>query len=145
MTYQEFINYIISLKKHFEFELLFKCLLLNKMTYSVPEDIILNTSFDNYKKFKKSNSIRRFSLNKSLEQSEYLYELLNYHKESSPSLTINYKEYIDNLTPKIGFDDYAERRSTIVFQFTHVVTLKTGEGYGDLALTNADHKRLSNY
>jgi hypothetical protein len=115
---------------------------MNKSIFSIPDDFLVNLSSNGRKSILKSPSIRRSFLNETKENQNFFSEMFVRNKEAS-KLTIHWKDYINNLTPKISSDDYYERRTTRIYQYCHIVTLKIGDGFGDLALSNSNQKRYS--
>jgi hypothetical protein len=113
---------------------------MNNSTFSFPEDFLVNLTSTGKKSVMKSSTLRRSFLKSSIENQNFFSELISFNKEAS-KLIINYKDYIENLTPKISLDDSSERRTTRIFEFSHIVTLKIGDGFGDLALSNSNSKR----
>jgi hypothetical protein len=113
---------------------------LNNSIFSFPDDFLVSLISTGKKGVMKSSTLRRSLLKSFIDNQNFFSEMNSFHKEAS-KLNINYKDYIENLTPKISLDDSSERRTTRIFQYSHIVTLKIGDGFGDLALSNSNSKR----
>lgn len=144
LTLEEYVNYINSLRKLYEIELLYKCLMLNKSTFLIPEEKIIKKKHSISLKMQKAASIRRQFSNISMDMQDFIYDLDDYEKETS-QINIHYLDYIDKLTPKVSLDDSSERKPAKIFKYIHVVSLKAGDTFGDIALSNSNQKRLFFY
>lgn len=136
LTLDEYVNYVLSLRKYNEVDLLYKCLLSNRSSFVIPEDLIKNHSKPAKEPTMRSSSVKRFShLSKELQ--DILYDI----EDEKENMKINLNEYLEDLRPKINLLSTQERKPIRIFQYIQIVTLKAGDAFGDVALSNPNQKR----
>ena len=143
MSLDEYVNYINSLKKYNEVDLLYKCLVFNKLTFIIPEEMIFVNPSNHRKTRKESikriNSLKKFaSLSKEIQ--DFLLDIDDDEKVNL-ELKVNLNEYLEDLRPKVSLKPNGERKSLRIFQYMHILQLKTGDAFGEVALSNSNQKR----
>ena len=76
----------------------------------------------------------------SKEYQEILFDI-EFSKFCHEEITISTVDYLKKLTPKINLESEFERKSVMLWQYNHVITLKTGDAFGDVALSDLSKRR----
>lgn len=158
MTQDDFYSYILRLKKYKEKEMLKKVLINNKNVYPLEQDEISwllgeietlkgrinSTAFEHY--------LYRFANEECIEDIENLEfdiwkvfenEIYNFNVQRYEQKVVNADDYINKLLPKSSTSNAKEGKQVEVFIYHNIISLKTGDKFGDLALTSSSQKRTA--
>ena len=139
---EEFILYLINLKKYSEFEILFRCIKENKNIFT-EEDFEIWLKND--KKMDKNGKFyhKYFAKNEITQSvddcSKYIEERRG--KEEN----VNFKEYVDRIKtnnfvyPKTN----SEKISFFIYQYERILIFGAGLHFGDIALVSHSQKRTA--
>jgi len=158
LTQESYYDYILRLKKYKESEFLNKVLVQNKNVYPLNEDEVswlcreistlkgkINLSpFENYLyRFAQQEGIEdldnlNFDIWKIFEKNQYNFESAKYEQK-----IINADDYIEKLMPNKSLNKLNQGKEVIVWIYHNLISLNTGETFGDLALTSTTQKRTA--
>ena len=143
ITEEEYLKYLLKLKHNGENELLYKTLIHNKGVYpDIYEEY--------YEKLQEKGCVRkklskRFSTQKNTKFMFNSIKRKNNLKDfvlENENITVTVNEYINKNYPTLsGYNDKKEKKTVIVYKYFHVVTLKSGDAFGEVALTSSSQKR----
>ena len=124
-----------------EFEILKKSNLLKSGTYYKPTNV-------NFSNFIPEKKVQAKSNEKKVEAKSNEKKVEAKSNDTKPKiekeLKISVKQYLEKLHPeeKGDKDDlFLERKPYKIWVYSHVVTLKTGDYFGEKAITSISHKR----
>jgi CRP-like cAMP-binding protein len=151
---EEFMLYLMTLRKHEEHELLQNTLLANKHLFSIDS----NESFDTWIVKQKEAHSRRYARFSTLFLNELENTIGLINGESNTKLSLSRKaskfkediddyctveDYINRIKPTYFNKSYHERYRITIYQYFHVNSIGTGSKFGDLALIHPGKRRTA--
>jgi CRP-like cAMP-binding protein len=139
MSEEEYIRYILKLKKNDEMELVETIMNMNKNVFSI-DDVLENWLNEN-RLFQKKSFLHSVLINDIEETMKMMNEKKKVKSEINDS-EVTVDEYIKKSTPDIDLRNVdVERRHVTVITYITVHTLKKGDQFGEQALDSASQKR----
>ena len=135
MSEYEYVYYLLQLKLNNEFSLLKKVVSLNKHIFHLGEYEI--------EKIKKNLSLKNSRKSSRLTLNlldEYFSKSLNLN--SSNVVSISSSQYLKNLNPVFDDNFINEKRIVSIFEYSKIVSLKSGDKFGEIALSSINRTRL---
>lgn len=135
MTEEEYLDYLEKLQKCEEYHLMNKCIVANKKLINISQPHANSKKiYRRQARIEGRSSMLNVNDTKIVELKEDLKIFTTF---------VDYKEYIEKTKPCNKPDNhyYQNTNEFSVFQYFYISSLKTGDYFGDLALTNADQKR----
>ena len=132
MTEDEFLKYTTKLQTNDEIELLYRTLLHNLSVFPRV-----------YEKFSKSTEKSRITKSFTTNVSMIPYDLsIKKEVESIKEKRFaNVDDYINDNLPCIDLTEDKKRSTVTIFKYFNVVSLKSGDTFGEIALTSSSQKR----
>ena len=145
MSESEYLNYLIQLRTNKEKDLFSKVKEKNKNTFFFGE---IEKEFLMKEKNLPSGFNRKMTNNFKFTQIKDLAEtLINLMKSniqnSTEVVSISTENFIERLKPLFDEDFKGERKKVTIYEYYKIVSLHTGNKFGDRALSAIDKKRLS--
>lgn len=158
LTQEDYYNYILNLKKHQENEILNKVLTQNKNIYPLEEDefswlrgetVTLKgkknlTPFEHFLyKFAEEECIEEienldFDFWTIFEKQNYFFNSVKYEQK-----ILSVDDYVKKLTPRSSSAKAKEGKAVIAWVYYNIISLKSGDKFGDMALTSTNQKRTA--
>jgi CRP-like cAMP-binding protein len=144
LSESEYLSYLTNLKINDENDLLVKVIQLNKKIFKTDEEIIekflKRQGFVNKGMIRKNSEVMHISKDladtiKSMLSKDYL--------KSNKPFCISTDGYIDRLKPKTITSFEGERQYVSVFDYNKILSLGTGNKFGEIALSSTNKKRFS--
>jgi CRP-like cAMP-binding protein len=154
MDEEEFMLYLVKLRKYEEHDLIQKSISVNKHIFNIDQ----TENFDQWLIKQRDGGGRRFIRYTTYFMDELDHVINNVINNENNVKTLlrkpsNYKEdlddytsidgYINRLKPVYFNKPYTDKYKVYIFQYVHVHTLYTGNKFGELALIHPGRKRTA--
>lgn len=142
LSESEYLSYLTNLKMYDENDLLIKVIQLNKKIFRTDEELI-----DRF--LKKQGTVNKGVIRKnsstlriSTDLAETIKSMLkpDLYKSNKP-FSISTTNYIQRFKPTLISNIEEERQNVIVYEYNKILTLKTGDKFGEIALSSNNKKR----